>query len=447
MSEEYTGQGRYSLTGVTTRESGPDGAKKPYRAPGSTGRCRTLDMTWLLSLRTSKPRKSIIEENKIIDDLKLEGFTVGLARTLMRNTEAVAVRVWLIDNSGSLNNTDGHVVVRDLSQNKIRNVACTRWEEVTNTLLWHAEFNAKMGAPMVIRMVNDPGSNVGPQQLGVAASKNVNVDGELQRLRRLLKCHPGGCTPLTVHLKDILASLRQVDSSVLQDKMISIIIVTDRLPADAEGNEGQDINFEFLETLKAFHQFPVWIVVRLSTDEKRVVNFYSSLDRGIAILRQLRGEADHARVDENIRLDVLDDFVSEAARVEAHNPWLNYALPLHLTRESGSMFSAFDAINERPLDYDELADFVALLFDRHATLEGEGGLRTLDEQPLANPQSNYREFRRSVQQLAQRNGDLWNPVKKRMQPWINLRELDRIYACGRMSNTTDDAASCSCQIS
>lgn len=420
--------GRYSLTDASEQ-----------RAPGSTGRCRTLDMTWLLSLGAR--RRSVIEQNKLMDELKSQGFTNGLARTLIHNREAVAVRIWLVDNSGSMNNTDGHLVVQ--ATDKIRNVPCTRWEEVTGALLWHAEFNANMKAPMVIRLANDPGVNAGPQQLGVSASENVNVDSELQRLRRLLKCHPGGSTPLTVHLQDILTSLRQVDTSLFHGKMISIVIVTDRLPRDAEGSEGQ-----FLETLKAFQDYPVWIVIRLSTDERRVVEFYGNMDQGIAILRQMRGEANHAR-RENIRLDVLDDYVSEAAEVAKHNPWLNYGLPLHIIRESGSMIAAFDAINERPLDFAELTDFVALLFDQHATLEDHGGLQTLDEAPLPDAQTDYRDFRKNVHQLSLRSGDIWNPVKKKMLPWINLKELDRIYASGQpvTNATVASEASCSCQIS
>jgi len=347
-----------------------------------------------------------------------------------------------------MNNTDGHLVVQSHEfPYKIRNVACTRWEEVTSTILWHAKFNGDLQAPMVIRLVNDPGANVGPQQLGVAASEHLNVDSELHRLRRLLKCHPGGNTPLTVHLKDILESLKDVDPDLLEENVMSIVIVTDRLPTDAEGTQGHDVNFEFLETLKEFQEYPVWIVIRLSTDDRRVVDFYSSLDRGIAILRQLRGEADHARM-ENIRLDVLDDFLSEANAVSNYNPWLNYGLPLHLTRESGIEVSVFDAINERPLQHRELAEFVELLFDRHDTSVG-GGLQTLDDQPLPDPLADYRGFRRNVQDLTRRSGQQWNAVKKKMLPWINFKELDRIYASGApVTNTTvATATTCSCQIS
>lgn len=367
---------------------------------------------------------------------------------MVRSTDSFALRIWVVDNSGSLNNVDGHVLVQTKDPPYHKMIGGTRWEEVTSSVLWHSRFNAEMGAPMVIRLVNDPGANVGPQQLGVAASDRMNVNDELHRLRRLLKCHPGGSTPLTVHLKDILASLSDVHPNLLEGKMISIVIVTDRLPTDGEGSGGQDVNFEFLATLKSFQDFPVWIVIRLSTDDQQVVNFYNSLDRGIAILRQLRGEADHAR-RENIHLDVLDDFVHEAAKVSKHNPWLNYGLPLHLTRESCIESTAFDAINDRPLDFVELGEFVALLFDRHGSLHGGSGLKAVDDRPLPNPHSNYRDFRKDVQELCRRSGDLWNPLKQKLLPWINLKQLDRIYASGApvTNDTVAAATTCSCQIS
>lgn len=57
---------------------------------------------------------------------------LGLARTLIRSTDSFGVRIWLVDNSGSMNNTDGHLVVQSHDPPfKIKDVNCTRWEEVS----------------------------------------------------------------------------------------------------------------------------------------------------------------------------------------------------------------------------------------------------------------------------------------------------------------------------
>ena len=53
-------------------------------------------------------------------------------------------------------------------------------------------------------------------------------------------------------------------------------------------------------------------------------------------------------------LEVLDDFVSEAAELKTFNPWLTYGLPLHLSREFGLQDKLFDLLDERALNASEV---------------------------------------------------------------------------------------------
>jgi hypothetical protein len=104
-----------------------------------------------------------------------------------------------------------------------------------------------------------------------------------------------------------------------------VVIATDGKPTD--GDLG--------EMLQTFKNLPVWIVVRLCTDNDKVVEYWQDLDNSL-----------------DIQMDVLDDFEGEAKEVTDMNPWLNYSPPLHRAREIGAHHRIFDVLDERLLTYD-----------------------------------------------------------------------------------------------
>ena len=76
----------------------------------------------------------------------------GLANLLLQQSKRVAVRIWLIDNSGSMNQNDGHRPILVTGKNKVSTVNCTRWEEVRSTVIWHTNLSAIIQAPIVFRV-------------------------------------------------------------------------------------------------------------------------------------------------------------------------------------------------------------------------------------------------------------------------------------------------------
>ena len=114
-------------------------------------------------------------------------------------------------------------------------------------------------------------------------------------------------------------------------------------------------------------------------------------------------------------MEVLDDFAGEAAEVYDKNPWLNYALPIHRCREMGFYHRVFDLLDERALTRGELLEFFALLF-------GEGKLEGISE-----PDQDWKQFVKSINKLVESERKQWNPIKKKMSPWIDLKELNKMY--------------------
>ena len=170
--------------------------------------------------------------------------------------------------------------------------------------------------------------------------------------KMMRKTRPSGPSYLVEHLKEVYVSLERHSRELLERGQIAtLIIVTDGIPTDEFGEEGEFVKNEFMDILQEFSNLPVWIVIRLVTDDDRVIDFYNSIDEYFANL------------DCDLNVDVLDDWINEAKEVYEHNPWLTYALPLHLCRESGTTFGEFDTLDERPLSLKELQDMCTFLLD------------------------------------------------------------------------------------
>jgi hypothetical protein len=154
---------------------------------------------------------------------------------------------------------------------------------------------------------------------------------------------------------------------------------------------------DFSNALRRLQQFPVWIVVRLCTDEPSVLAYYENLDAQL-----------------ELSLEVLDDFESEAKEVYRYNPWLTYSLVLHRCREMGFSNRLMDLLDERRFTVDEMLTFARLLL--------LGGKKTLPD-----PMADWVEFKIQLKELCKREEKQYNTIKKRALPWIDMRELERVY--------------------
>jgi len=246
----------------------------------------------------------------------------------------------------------------------------------------------------------NPAARIPNQEFSIA--RNGSNPTEASEARTLLsRVSPGGVTPLTQHIHhirdNILAPMKQQLESAGQK--VAIIIATDGLPTDSAGMSGKHSNDEFVRSLSSLEGFPVWIVIRLCTDEDDVVGFYNDIDEQL-----------------ELSIEVLDDFVGEAQEVYVHNKWLNYGLPLHRCRELGFEDRVFDLIDERPLTKSEIRQFCGLLFGRDA-FDG-----------VPDPSIDFPGFLKNIERIMKSSGkEQWNPIKKRVEPFINTAKLASIY--------------------
>lgn len=349
----------------------------------------------------AKNGSTTIDENQV-QRLVEQGFTSGLARSLAMNNLVFPLRIWVVDNSGSMQMTDGHRIIPTTKRNDVRIVECTRWDEIKECVNYHAQMAALLNAPTTFRLLNDPGAAVGSQQFGVAekscSAAEIMQDVQIA-MSTMNKARPSGCTPLITHILEIQASVMEMSPKLLAEgKRVAIILATDGLPTDDYGIHNDTIRQQFVESLRLLEGLPVWVVVRLCTDEEDVVEFYNGLDEQL-----------------ELSLEVLDDFLGEATEVNLRNPWLNYVLPLHRCREMGYHDRLFDMLDERKLTKGEVRDLCALLFGE-SNFDG-----------IPDPSVDWPGFFKNIERLLKKEKRHWNPIKKKLSPWIDLKKLNSIY--------------------
>jgi hypothetical protein len=247
-----------------------------------------------------------------------QGFPKGLAEAMTKNNAAFALRIWVVDNSGSMTMTDGHRMVETKKKYNVKIVNCTRWTEIQETVHYHAQMAALLQAPTVFRLLNDPGKVNGPQQFSIAERGVTYLNEDLMIAHKTMRSSPNGVTPLAGHVQEIREIILAMKPSLHRDgTKVVVVLATDGLPTDIGGTCDTRTKGEFVDALLLLKDLPVWVVIRLSTDEEDVVEFYQ-FDSKL-----------------ELPLEVLDDFEGEAKEVYEHNKFLNYALPLHRCREMG----------------------------------------------------------------------------------------------------------------
>ena len=324
--------------------------------------------------------------------LQKQGFPRGIIQALQAQKVAFPLRVWILDNSAAMHVRDSHIM-----RGNYQNFDATRWEELQDCVAYHALFSATLTMPVRFALVNDPQLPGVPQYFSL--NQTGNLPFEQQTLQRVMtQTRPYGPTLLTkqlVVLRDYITSIAPHLRS--NNQTVSIILATQGLPTDEHNTSPPHVLHDFIQALRSFETLPVWLVIRLCTDDEKAFEFFNSIDAQL-----------------NLRCDVLDDFCGEAVELYLRNPWLTYGIPLHRFREMGFTIPVLDVLDERALTLHEIRDLCLFLFAIPST-------------SLPDPTIDWNGFLKMIWQATQMEPAQWNPVTKSATPWINVTMLEALY--------------------
>jgi hypothetical protein len=248
--------------------------------------------------------------------LQNQGYPLGLAKELEHSKLTYPLRFWIVDNSGSMMTRDGRELTGSNRQ-CLAVVKCTRWQELQSTIEYHIGLANMLGAHTIFRLLNRPSAGSGgdgnylAQEFSIADHGVPSDEATVANALHIIQStHPAGVTPLTSHLQAITARIKQVAPTLIEQSQKAVVVIaTDGLPTDPRGNVNDDVKGDFVSALKLLQAQPVWIVIRLCTQNPEVVEFYNGLDMEL-----------------EAPLEVLDDFLGEATEIVKLNKWLKYVV-------------------------------------------------------------------------------------------------------------------------
>ena len=213
----------------------------------------------------------------------------------------------------------------------IRLEPCTRWQELTNTTAFHIAVSRLAHAPSSFCLLNQPiNFIVGSDHAEDTASVN-----------KFMSTSPGGRTPICEKLRQIHETILPL-ADMLRGKgqLASIVILTDGEPTDGD----------IKEALEPFEELPVWIVIRLCTNDQKILDYWNEIDENL-----------------ELNIEVLADLQEESLEVFTNNPWLTYCEPLHKLREFGIPLKEFDMLDECPLSLDQIRLICSIMYEEFST--------------------------------------------------------------------------------
>ena len=147
-------------------------------------------------------------------------------------------------------------------------------------------------------------------------------------MQQFMDGSPDGGTPLCAHINAIIKDVEAIEAQLrAANQKVCVVIAT-----DGESSDG-DIS----AVMRPLKNLPVIIVMRLCTNEERIVNYWNSIDQEL-----------------ELSMDVLDDICGEAEEIHKVNKWLTYAEPIHRMREFGISLKEFDLLDEKALHMEQM---------------------------------------------------------------------------------------------
>jgi len=315
--------------------------------------------------------------------LKELGWPPGLTTMVASSLPSLPLRFVIVDNSGSMGAMDGSRLVQ--GPKGFQRIQSSRWQELSEAVTEFANVGLALNAPCHFHFLNSAnggqffclGDEFAP--LGGFVSQLGAPRSNLSALKGALASSPMGTTPLTEAIERVESMIRPHEQLLSSSGQKAVIVIS----TDGKPNTPKT----FVEALKRTQKLPVWVVVRLCTDESDVVDYWSELDAAL-----------------EAPLEVLDDLKGEAEEVYKLNKWLTYGPAIHMARMFGVQDRIFDLLDEQRLVASQAKELAE---------------KILGCPPLPEPEG----FKTVLSAALAQTRPVYHPVHNRVAPWFDINGI------------------------
>ena len=212
-------------------------------------------------------------------------------------------RFFLLENSISMGTHTGNIGKLFRNRHVVR-TPVSLWEEVVDCMKFQSRLATRNGISTRVWLVNEPPTGVAHKYtLGKGCSK-TEAEDLIDDLKKIVPSSKE--CPLASRVRNLTRCLVQESERYYDEgKFVVLSICTRGLPTDKYGRSNSGSREEFRQAISSLSRssVPVKIIIRLTTDDDDIRDYYNGWDSSIG------------------DVDVLDDWFGESLEVYLHNPW------------------------------------------------------------------------------------------------------------------------------
>ena len=249
------------------------------------------------------PSEGEDQDGQLQKSFKSLGLPSALIPEVLEKKHQLHSRFFLLENSISMGATHTGNIGKLFSNGQIVRTTVSLWDEVVDCMKYQSRFAARNKISTRIWLLNEPSNGIAHKYVIGKGYSKTEAEGLIDNLKEIVPSSKE--CPLASRVKNLTKCLVRETERFGEGEFVVLTICTRGMPTDKHGRSNSESREEFRQAISSLSSsiVPVKIIIRLTTDDDGICDYYNGWDSSIG------------------DVDVLDDWFGESLEVYLHNPW------------------------------------------------------------------------------------------------------------------------------